>query len=294
MQGLKIGHYTDVQNGTGISVFLLEKARGAYLLCGSGPASHELGPLEVNTSVDEVHALVLSGGSAFGLFSAKGVMQFLVENKIGVMLPHGVVPIVPAAAIYDLAYKNPVYPNDEQAYQACLNAKENNNSFGNIGAGTGATVGKLIPHAECMPGGFGYAEMSLGNGVEIIVCAVVNAVGDILENNKIISGAKLADGSFANCANFLMQATHNKNIFPTANTSLVAVFVNAKFSKSELQRIAKMAIAGMARAIAPVFTCYDGDLMFVFSVGDKSASVINVGTAAAELVNRAIVKAVKE
>lgn len=295
MQGLKVGHVTHQEWGTGLTVFLFERpATGSYLLCGSGPASHELAPLEPDNSVEVVHALLFSGGSAFGLHAANGVMRYLTEQGIGLALPHGTVPIVPAAAIYDLAHKTPLPPTDADAYRACVHAIEGNEEQGQVGAGTGATVGKIIPGAIQMQGGLGVAKQQLANGLEVIVYAVVNPVGDVRDaTNQIIAGAKTIDGEFADCEKYIFSGAGEKHLIQRANTTLVAVFTNAAFSKTELKRISKMAIAGMARAIAPVFSCYDGDILFAISLGQHEASVFSVGTIAAELVRQAIVNAVQ-
>lgn len=294
MDGLKVGHTTNTVNGTGVTVFLFEQpAVGAYFLAGSGPASHELAPLDPETSVQNLHGLVLSGGSAFGLNTASGAMRFLAEQGIGLRLPHGVVPIVPAVAIYDLAYKNALPPTAEDAYQACLSAKKNNTESGRIGAGTGATVGKIVPNAKHMTSGLGYASLSLANGLTVSAYAVVNAVGDVRNaEGKIIAGARWPNGEFADCQQFLIDGHGETILIPQTNTTLVAVFTNAKFSKSELKRLAKMAVAGMARAITPVFTCYDGDILFAISIGTVAASILTTGTLAAEVVRQAIVHAV--
>lgn len=296
MENLKVGHFSHHENGTGISVFLFEQpATGAYVLSGSGPASHELAPLDPETSVPHLHALVLSGGSAYGLFAAHGVMRYLTEHEIGLKLPHGVIPIVPAVAIYDMAYKKAQAPTEHDAYQACLEAKENNSASGQVGAGTGASVGKIVPNARRMTSGLGYAELSLPNGVKVCAYVVVNAVGDVRDEcGAIVAGAKLANGEFADCNKFILSGAGEDLPFRFTNTTLAAVFTNAKFTKAELKRISKMGIAGMARAISPVFTCFDGDILFSISLGDKKAAVFSVGTLAAEAVRLAILDAVKK
>lgn len=294
MQGLKIGHYSHPENGTGISVFLFEKsAVGSYWISGSAPATHELVVLDPDNSVPHLNALVLTGGSAYGLYAAQGVMTYLTERKLGHKTRHGVVPIVPAAAIYDLAYKNAEPPTAQDAYEACLKAQEDNIELGRVGAGTGATVGKLIPTAHHMTGGLGRAEMTLPDGIQVIAYAVVNCVGDVRNaQNQIIAGAKL-DGRFADCEQYLLSGQGEKDLFAHANTTLVAIFTNATFQKGELKRIAKMATAGMARAISPIFTRYDGDILFCVSLGDKVVSELTIGTVAAEAVRLAILEAVK-
>lgn len=299
MQGLKVGHTSDIKKGTGVSAFIFTNpARGSYFLCGSGPATHELATLDPETSVNAVHALLFAGGSAFGLYAGKGVMRYLVEQKIGLVLPHAIVPIVPVAAIYDLAFQLPEPPNDEDAYKACVGAREDNLESGRIGAGTGATVGKIVPDTMRMSSGIGRAEIVCDSGLQVLAYAVVNAVGDIRnEKNQIIAGAKFTNGEFVDTAQFLLSGRGEEILIPSyknENTTLVAVFTNAKFSKSELKRVAKMAIAGMARAINPVFTCYDGDILFCISLGEFSASVMTVGSIAAHAVHLAILDAVKQ
>lgn len=296
MRGLRIGHATNQENGTGVSVFLMENgAVGAYWICGSAPATHELVVLDPDNSVPLLYGLVLAGGSAYGLYAAKGVMRYLTEKHIGHATIHGVVPIVPAAAIYDLAYKKGEPPTEDEAYQACHQAKETNKESGRIGAGTGATIGKLIPKANPMTGGLGRAEITLPNGIQVIAYAVVNCVGDVRDpSDRIIAGACDKIGKFLDCENFLISGQGEKDLFDRGNTTLVALFTNAAFTKAELKRIAKMATAGMARAISPIFTRFDGDILFCVSVGELSASELTIGTIAAEAVRLAILDAVKK
>ncbi len=295
MQGLRIGHYTNQAQGTGASVFLFEQpAVGAYWLCGSSPATAELDTLALDAHVTHINGLMLTGGSAFGLAASAGMMRWLNEQQWGWPVSHGVVPIAPVAAIYDLAVNETVFPMAEDVYQACQTARVDDERSGRLGAGTGASVGKLIASAACMSGGIGRAEILLPNGVTVLVYTVVNSVGDIYDaTGKIIAGARLANGQFADCQQVLLDGRHIENI-PSANTTLVAIFTDAVFSKSELRRIAKMAVAGIARAIAPVFTCYDGDLVFAVSTGNKSASELALGTVAAEMTRQSIVAAIKD
>lgn len=298
MKNLKVGHYTNTDNGTGVSVFMFgERAEGVYQLCGSAPASHELHVLELEGNVSHADGLILLGGSAYGLGAIQGVLQWFKEQGKGFPTPHGPVPILPAASIYDLGINKALPPTAEEAYAACNSAIEFNDEQGRIGAGTGASVGKLVPDTNFMSGGLGFAELQLANGLSVLAYAVVNALGDIREKDgKIIAGACLANGQFADCEAYLLSGAEESVPLPIdtkLNTTLVAVFTNAKFSKSALKRIAKMAIAGMARAITPVFTQFDGDLLFCFSLGTELASELTVGTMAAEAVRLAIVNAVK-
>jgi L-aminopeptidase/D-esterase-like protein len=295
MDGIKVGHFTNAEAGTGVSVFLFEKsAVGAYWVCGAAPASHELAALDPDNSVPHIHGLVLAGGSAYGLYAAKGVMTYLTERGIGHPVPHGVVPIVPAAAIYDLSYRQAIPPTAENAYQACLSAKENNPESGRIGGGTGATIGKIIPGARHMSGGLGYAELHLPGGVQVMAYAVVNTIGDIRNAaGEIIAGAKLENGSFADCEKYLLSGKAEIDLFKQANTTLVTFITNARFSKDGMKRVGKMAAAGMSRAIFPSFTQFDGDTLFCISAGDKLVSELSLGTLAAEAVRLAIMDAVK-
>lgn len=295
MHGLKIGHHTDLARGTGVTVFLFENtAAGGYRICGSAPATHELVALDPDNSVPHCHGLVLTGGSAYGLHAAAGVMRYLQEKGIGHPVPSGVVPIVPAAAIYDLSNLADHIPSAEDAYAACVNSSEENTEFGRIGAGTGATVGKLIPFAKSMASGIGRASLTQKAGLEVIAYVVVNSVGDVREHGKMIAGARDAHGRFADCEKFLLDGGAESNLYTNSNTTLAAVFTNAKFSKDECQRVAKMATAGMARAISPAFTRFDGDIVFCMSVGEVPASELTVGAMAAEAVRLAIINAVKD
>ncbi len=296
MKGVKIGHFTNLKDGTGLSVFLFESgATGSYWISGSAPATHELAVLDTDSSVPELYGLVLSGGSAYGLYAAQGVMQYLTEQGIGHATRHGNVPIVPAAAIYDLAHKTPHIPQAQDAYHACKNASEMNQDRGRIGAGTGATIGKLIPHANAMTGGLGYATLTLENGIEVTAYVVVNCVGDVRdEAGNIVAGARHEQDGFADCQNYLLSGEAEHDLFAHANTTLALVCTNAKFDKAALRRLAKMATAGMARAITPIFTRYDGDILFCVSCGEKEASELTIGTLAAKAVQLAILDAVKE
>lgn len=295
MQFLKVGHFTQKENGTGVTVFIFEnKAKAVYVLAGSSPATHEITALELDANVRYIDAITFVGGSAFGLSAVQGVMQWCQEHNLGHATTHGIVPIVPAASIYDLAVKKAVAPMPDQAYQACLKAYENNKEQGPIGAGTGASVGKLVPGAQRMSGGVGCAELTLPNGVTVLAYAVVNSLGDVRDSSgNIIAGARLTDGQFANCESYLL-AGHEAKIANQSHTTLVSVFTNADFTKIELKRIAKVAIAGMARAISPIFTRFDGDILFCVSLGDKQQSEEVVSVMAAEVVRLAILNAVKE
>lgn len=295
MENLRVGHFTNQTYGTGISVFLFEKpAQASYHLCGSAPASHELHTLDLETSVTHIDGLVLTGGSALGLGAISGVARWFKENDRGFPTPYGRVPIVPGAGIFDLGVGQPLPPTSEEAYQACLSAIQNNQEQGRIGAGTGASVGKAIPHASPMSSGIGFAEINLPNGLSVAAYAVVNSLGDIYDaTGQIIAGACLPDKRFADCQAYLLAGENEAEIFTPKNTTLVAIFTNAACSQVVLKRIAKMATAGMAKAVAPVFTQYDGDLIFCASLGKEIASELMLGVIASEVTRQAIVNSVK-
>lgn len=296
MQALRTGHYSNIAHGTGVSVFLFDRpAEAAYCLCGSSPATRELHVLELDGNISHIDGLVFLGGSAFGLGAADGVMQWFAEHSRGKPTSAARVPIVPAAGIYDLAVKSVLPPTAAEAYQACVNANEHDQLEGCVGAGTGASVGKLVPDTFRMSGGVGRAEMKFSDGLMVMASVVVNCVGDVRDAaGKIIAGASLENGEFADCEKFFLSGQSEKKIISSSNTTLAAVFTNAKFSKIELKRIARVALSGMARAISPVFTRYDGDLVFCVSLGEQEASEMMVSVIAAEVVRRAIVNAVKD
>ncbi len=295
MHGLKVGHFSDHAAGTGASVFLFEsQAVGGYWICGAAPATHEVATLDPAGSVPHCQALVLTGGSAYGLHAAAGVNRYLAERQIGHPVPTGVVPIVPAAALYDLAYKTPGFPSPDDAYQACLNATEENIAHGRIGAGTGATVGKLVPGARCMTGGLGRYALVLPDGLEVIAYVAVNSVGDVWQEGAIMAGACDKDGHFVDCEKYILAGHDEIELFSQAHTTLAAIFTNAALDKAGCLRMAKMAAAGLARAIKPVSTGYDGDIVFCFSLGAHKASELTVGTMAAEALRLAIVQAVTD
>jgi len=294
MEGLKVSHYTNHEDGTGASVFLFEQgAYGAYWMAGSSSATHELAILDPEHSVPQVHGLMLSGGSTFGLFAAEGAVRFLSEKGIGLQLPQAVIPLVPAAALYDLNYRKPAAAKASDVYKICKTAKEDNKERGAIGVGTGATVGKCIVGANDMKSGLGRSEVFLPSGLNVIAYAAVNAVGDVNNNGKLIAGARYNDGSWVDSEKELLSGQVEKNLFSGANTTLVTVFTNARVDKAGLKRLAKMAVSGMSRAIAPIFTPYDGDVVFCFSLGHIDISHLTLGTIAAEQVRLAIIDAVK-
>lgn len=295
MQSFLVGHKTLKEKGTGLTVFLFDQLVSCGVwVCGSATATREMEVLSAEAIVPGINGLLLSGGSAFGLDAAHGVMKWLKEKERGVLTPCGVIPIVPTACVYDLHSVEPSYPSADDALQACLEAKVDNIEQGRIGVGTGVTVGKLVAGAEPMQGGFGVAEVSGMDGLLVRAYVVVNAMGDIVKNGEIIAGAKYRDGSFAN-TNRAIQAGEIK--LPLLmrgylNTTLGVIVTNAKLSKIQLTRVSKMAGAGMGRAISPVFTSIDGDMVFSISVGEVISEELSVGVLSALALQIAIENAV--
>jgi L-aminopeptidase/D-esterase-like protein len=268
-QDFKMGHYTDLNNITGCSVILCPPQTVASChISGSSPGSRELALLAPDKKMESIHALFLTGGSAFGLNAASGVMQYLEEREIGYSTPFSLIPIVPAAVIYDLNIGSSKFRlQAEHAYQACQEAKSDFSDQGSIGAATGATVGKWAGLKSAMKGGLGINKLTMGQAW-IIAISIVNSVGDIIDhNNQIISGA--IDQNY----NFLATAG-NLRFHPAAeirfgeNTVLAVLLTNIKLTKLQAYLLARRAQNGLARAIIPANTSYDGDVIFCLSHGE--------------------------
>lgn len=293
---LKIGHHTNKEKATGVTVFLPDQpAPCSWWLCGSAPATRDVNLLDPGSTMDRIDALVLTGGSAYGLGCSNGVMQWLHEQNRGYQTRFGLVPIVPTAGIYDFVVKGMAFPTPEDAYLACQQASKNNTLRGRIGAGTGATVGKWLNQGQAMSGGFGYAQLTAEQGLEVLACAVVNSVGDVInEQGQCVAGAIDSQGQLVNASDRIATGDLAEIAIQKQNTTLVAVFTNAALSKPALTRIAKMASAGIARATVPAFTRYDGDLVFSVSMGSIKADEVVVGTLAAKATHLAILSAVSD
>ncbi len=293
LENLLIGHKSLVGN-TGISVLLFtQRVVCAYHLCGSAPGTRDVVPLNLGNSVEEIDALVFTGGSAYGLGASTGVMEYQQEQGRGLATPGRIVPIVPTACIFDLAYGEPVYPAAQDAYDACKAATNSEYARGRVGVGSGATVGKGLETGRPMTGGFGVGHIQAGE-LKVLACAAVNAFGDVRENGKITAGAVDAHGRFLNVEQHLLRGSAEARTSLPQNTTLVAVVTNAALSQEALFIVAKMATAGFARALSPVFSPWDGDLVFSVSAGQVRTDVTLVGTIAAEATRLAILDAVRE
>ncbi|MEN3039494.1 MAG: P1 family peptidase [Candidatus Kryptonium sp.] len=291
--GFKIGHSTNKEALTGCTVILCPpKTTGSCFVSGNAPGSRELELLSPDMTVSEVHAIVLTGGSAFGLASADGVMRFLEENEIGYQTPWAKVPIVPSAVVYDLNVGNPkIRPTAEDGYNACLNATINFET-GLVGAGTGTTVGKWAGFEYRMNGGFGFSIVQLDDLI-VSAVAVVNSVGDVIEEDgKIIAGAR-ANGKFIAEDKKFRFALQRKIQFGT-NTTLVCVMTNASLTKIESYKLSKRANNGISRAIRPSHTSYDGDVVFTLATGQVETEFEVLAELSSYVVAEAIRDAVRK
>lgn len=307
ISGIKVGHASDFEGITGCTVVLCEDGAVAGVdQRGGGPGSREIALLNPVNNVEKVHAVVLAGGSAFGLDAAGGVMRYLEENDIGYQTGVAKVPIVPSAILFDLAIgDSKARPDAEMGYAACQNASDTPPSQGSVGAGTGATVGKMLGIKQGIKSGIGTASINIGGGVTVGALVAVNAVGDVIDpgTGKIIAGARPiqkgpikigGDGFFADSLS-LMGSMVGRSLFSIAdkaNTVIGVVATNASFTKAGATKIAQMAQNGVVRCIRPANTMHDGDTMFALSLGKKKANINIVGAYAAQAVQMAILNAI--
>jgi L-aminopeptidase/D-esterase-like protein len=294
--GITVGHAHDEQGVTGCTVVLAEHgAVGGVDVRGSAPGTREIEALKPVRLVNQIHAILLTGGSAFGLRATEGIQRYLEEKGIGFVTTAGNVPVVPTAVIYDLAVGDArARPDAEMAYRAALDASSAERREGRVGVGFGATVGKVLGYGGCVPGGVGGASLRLGTGAVVGALVVVNALGDVVDptTGGIIAGARDEKGDFVNTARLFIEKASLPGS-PYENTTLAVVATTARLNKEGATKVAQMAQDGIARAIDPAHTMYDGDVSFALSVGNDSADVNAVGVAAADLVAESIVRAVR-
>jgi L-aminopeptidase/D-esterase-like protein len=303
--GIRVGHFTLPGGLTGCTVVLAdgEGAVGGVAQRGPAPGTRETDLLSPLNMVERVNAIVLSGGSAFGLDAAQGVMKYLEEKNVGFKTGAGVVPIVPAAVIFDLTFigASKARPTADCGYKAAAAASNAPVQEGNVGAGAGATVGKLggffntgTAAVRPMKAGVGSASIVLPNGLIVGAIAVVNAVGDVIDplNGQVVAGMRGADGKLADARKVLRSGVSGP-ARPVENTTLGIVATNARLTKIQVSRIALMADDGLARAIYPVHTQGDGDTVFALANGswNGTADLTTVGALAADMMAEAIVRA---
>ncbi|HAL17733.1 MAG TPA: peptidase S58 [Anaerolineaceae bacterium] len=296
--GIKVGHDQDLSALTGCSVVLCESGAIAGVdQRGGAPGTRETDLLRPMHLVEKVHAIVLAGGSAFGLEAATGVMRYLEERKIGFDVRVAHVPIVPAAILFDLEVgDSTVRPDAAMGYRACQNAASPMVSQGNIGAGTGAAVGKMFGVKRAMKGGIGTASMDLGGGVIIGSLVAVNAYGDILDptSNRLIAGLLDQNSALADTM-AIMKTFMGRRILQFSshhNTVIGVVATNAKLSKEAVNKVAQTAHNGLAQTIRPAHTMFDGDTIFALSTNQRRTDVNIVAAYAPEVVARAILNAI--
>lgn len=297
INNIKIGHAQSFEGGTGCTVIIAPNSAYAGVdIRGGGPASRETPLLNPISGTDKIHAILLSGGSAFGLDAAGGVMDFLEKKNIGFDVGVTKVPLVCQSCIFDLAIGDKkARPAKEMAYKACENAWNNEKPRqGCIGAGTGATVGKLLGTEQCMKSGVGMYAVDI-NGLKVGAIAVVNALGDIFNSKgKKIAGLLNKDHTdFLSSEQIMYESIEPKNTLFITNTTICCVITNANFNKAEINKIAAMAQNGVARSINPVHTTADGDTVYALCTGEIQADLNTVGTLSARVLSTAIENGVK-
>jgi len=300
--GIKVGHHTLTERPTGCTVILVdgEGAAGGVSQRGGAPGTRETDLLDPSNLVDKVNAVVLSGGSAFGLEAATGTVKWLEEHNIGWDVRIAKVPIVPAAILFDLPVGgNPkIRPTADCGYRAAASASNAPVTEGTIGAGAGATVGKSGGPGRSMKAGLGSYSITLPNGLSVGAIVAVNAVGDIIDpdTGKVVAGVRNPDGTFADARTLLRTGQSGPRPRTGENTTIGLVATNARLTKAQAHRIALMADDGFARAIYPSHTTGDGDTVFALATGQWTgdADVTQIGALAADVMARAIVRAATE
>jgi len=296
--GIEVGHFTETRRPTGCSVVITRDGAVAGVdVRGAAPGTRETDLLQPSNLVDKVHAITLSGGSAWGLDTASGVMRWLEDKHIGLNTGYGLVPIVPAAVVFDLGVGDArIRPDAQAGYQACQAASRQPPAQGNVGAGTGALVGKLFGMPRAMKGGIGTASLCV-EGITVAALIVCNAVGDVIDptTGQAIAGARTADGkTLLGSRDAMVKGELPQNLLAGTNTTIGVVATDAVLTKPQAQRLAQVSHDGLARAINPVHTMLDGDTLFALATGQsgKGASMLLLATLAAEVTARAVVNAV--
>lgn len=295
---VKVGNMQNMQALTGCTVVILEKGAVCGVdVRGSAPGTRETDLLDPINLIDNVHAICLAGGSAFGLDAVSGVMQYLEEQERGLDVGVATVPIVPGAVLFDLPIGDPkVRPDRQMGYEAAKQAISGPFALGNVGAGCGATVGKLAGFDACMKGGLGSASITLANGLTVGALVAVNAVGDIRDpkTHEILAGPISKEtGEVIDSLEYLKTQTES-SILPGMNTTIGVVAVNAALTKAEAKKVAQVTQNAYARTIFPVHTMLDGDTVFAVGTGTERFPVDLIANVAAEAMEIAIIRAIKE
>jgi L-aminopeptidase/D-esterase-like protein len=306
VSGVKVGHFTLTERPTGCTVILTEAGATAGVdVRGGAPGTRETDLLAPANTVEQVHAIVLSGGSAFGLDAATGVVRYLEEKGVGFDVGVAKVPIVPAAILFDLGFGGnaAIRPTADCGYRAAKAATAGPVAEGNVGAGAGATVGKSAGSGRAMKAGIGTASITTGDGLVVAALVAVNAVGDVIDpaTGRVVAGARTPDGKALADARSMVRAgvfgrMPRRAPAPAGtgqNTTIGVVATNAVLTKAQAQKVAQMAHDGFARAISPAHTPFDGDTIFAIATGTRAgdASVSMIGALAAEAMADAILRA---
>ena len=296
--GIKVGHYTETRRPTGCTVIVAEAgAIGGVDVRGAAPGTRETDLLDPSNLVDQVHAILLSGGSAFGLEAATGVVRWLEEHGIGFPAGPARVPIVPAAILFDLGVGDPaIRPDAAAGYAACQAASAAAPAQGSVGAGTGATVGKLFGMARAMKGGIGTASVRVG-AITVGAIVAVNAVGDVRDpaTNAILAGARTADGQRgAGVTDGIMRGDLPPALAAGMATTIGVLATDAVLTKAQARKLAQQAHDGFARAIDPSHTMWDGDTVFALATGKSGlpGNMLALGAMAARVAESAVLNAI--
>ncbi len=296
--GLTVGHFTDARRPTGCTVIITPDGSVAGVdVRGAAPGTRETDLLHPSNLVDRVHAILLAGGSAWGLDAASGVMHWLEENQIGLPVGFGLVPIVPAAVLFDLPVGDArIRPDARAGYAACVAASRAPPLEGNFGAGAGALVGKIFGLKRAMKGGIGSAAITV-DGITVGAIIACNALGDVINpaSGQLLAGARTADGAnMVDSRTALIAGESPKSVMAGTNTTIGVVATDAVLTKAQAHRLALAAHDGLARSINPIHTMSDGDTLFALGTGKagKSADMILLSTLAAEVTAMAVVRAI--
>jgi L-aminopeptidase/D-esterase-like protein len=298
--GLRVGHFATEGRPTGCTVVLAEGgAVGGVDVRGAAPGTRETDLLNPVNTVEKIHAVVLAGGSAFGLDSASGVMRYLEERGVGFETEFGKVPIVPAAVLFDLNVGDPkIRPTAECGYRAAAAATAGPVAEGNVGAGSGATVGKLAGAARAMRGGLGTSSFTTPGGLVVAALVVVNTVGDVIDpaTGRVVAGVRTADGrGLADVRGLLRSGSLTPQASFGRSTTIGVVATNAVLTKAQTNRMAQLAQDGLARAISPSHTMFDGDTIFALATSTRPGApdMLSIGALAADAVADAVLRAVR-
>jgi L-aminopeptidase/D-esterase-like protein len=299
VQGVKVGHFVESGRPTGCTVLLFEKGATAGVdVRGGSPGTRDTDLLNPVNTVQQVQAILLAGGSAFGLAAASGVMRFLEEHRLGYAVGDVIVPIVPGAILYDLELgDSKIRPTADSGYKACQAATAQRVAEGNVGAGAGATIGKMFGMKQAMKSGLGSSSIRVGNtGIVVGAIVAVNAVGDVVDpkSGKIIAGARKPDGSGFMDSMARIREGYSVRVDAATNTTIGVVATNVALDKAQATKVAQMAHDGLARTIYPVHTPSDGDTIFAVATGEQPARANPgaIGALAAEAMAQAVLRAV--